>query len=217
MSNKKRRKLKQKQRKHVEYVLNESTYSNKKTKLSASKQNYIFKRSIRNILKYKGVLLENINKNEFIEIQMYSNYDAYSITTGNIATFGQKRVKYCQSKKTALDKAVKIITHKLNHGFTMVETEDINCNETSINGSFFGYSFSLSGCFSITQSKLKKQITNNDGKIHSNPIKCTNFVIVRNKNANIETSKCIKAKQLNIPIITENFIYDSIKNNSIQN
>ncbi len=100
----------------------------------------------------------------------------------------------------------------------MIETEpNIVVNKVSFNCSFVGYSFSLYGCFSIPQNKLKKLITNNDGKIHSSQGKATDFAIVRNKNCNSENSKCLKAEKLNIPIIVEDFIYDSIGKDSLQN
>eukprot|EP01084_Bolivina_argentea_P252589 423989_1 len=163
--------------------------------------------TVRNKLKNTAVLLHNIKSNQFIKVKMYSTHNAYSIVTGEIETLGKKQVKYFDSMPAALDKAVEILTDKLNHGFIIVDIDNL----------FIGCSFSLSGSFSTSQNALKYLITNHGGTINLNPNKYTNFLIVRNKNANVNSNKCIKGKKLNIPIIIEDFIHDSIQKGQLEN
>ena len=81
---------------------------------------------------------------------------------------------------------------------------------------FVGYSFSLSGQFSMKQAKIEKLIIENGGKVYYDPDKHTNFVMVREISPIIESKKCLKANDLDIPIITEDFLHDSIKENKLQ-
>eukprot|EP01084_Bolivina_argentea_P031903 59014_1 len=178
---------------------------------------------IRNRLNTAKVALQNIQNNQFIELKMYSNGKSYSMVTGTIGTNGKKQVKYCETKQIALKNAIEILTNKMNNGYLMVDKEDQETKE-DINikmdeDIFYGYSFLFSGQFSGKRNNLETLISNNGGIVkHTSHIsENIDFVIVRNDNAIITTNKCKKAKKLNIPIIIEDFIYDSIEQNKLQN
>eukprot|EP01084_Bolivina_argentea_P305002 526848_1 len=235
MSTRKRRHGKSRKRKSVKYSSDDSDYqepSTKKRKVNNNVNDY--SKTISDTLKRTSVLLQNIKHNKFIEVGINSNGKSYSSIKGKLGTNGKKQIKHFKHKKTAFKAAVKLLTNKMNNGYTWVpseaeeeeeeeEEEDTQSSSKSssdieiTDGIFYGYTFSMSGAFSMTQTKMETFITNNGGKVLSDPDINTDFVIVKNNNPVLDSRKCMAGNRLKIPIIIEKFLHDSINKNEIVN
>ena len=67
----------------------------------------------------------------------------------------------------------------------------------------------------MKQDKIKRIITKNGGKVYFDPDKRTDFVMVKADSPVIDSKKCLKADELEIPIISEDYIHDSINKNKV--
>merc|ERR1712228_568480 len=88
------------------------------------------------------------------------------------------------------------------------ESESEQDDEDEYGSVLNGHLFVLSGS---NQNARKKKIKDNGGNTKPSMSKQVDFLVVENKNADFNNSKCKKAKELNIPIVTDQFIADCIK------
>eukprot|EP01084_Bolivina_argentea_P234516 394816_1 len=157
------------------------------------------------LIRNEPVELCNVTTSCFVKVQMYSTHTSYAIISGKIGQHGDKKVHYEENKETTINNAVNIITKNLNNGFHAIHTL------------FRGQCIALCGNFTTTHNNLQKLIRKYGGTIHLKPNKKTNFMLVPKKNTNLYSKRCSECCKLNIPIITEDFIHECIKNNELQN
>eukprot|EP01083_Nonionella_stella_P026414 72690_1 len=201
--------------------------STKKRKLNDSDA---YAETFRATLKRTSILLQNTKQDKFVEIGMNSDNKSYSIIKGKLGSKGKKQIKHFKSKKNAWNVAVKALTDKMQRGYAIVESEDEAEEEEEevfvsssssedidiVDGILDGLSFSMSGGLSKPQNIIETLIINNGGKV-TNTVDAqhTDFMLVKNKNAVTDSKKCVAANTLNIPIVKEQFVHDSIHQDKI--
>merc|ERR1712204_101260 len=91
------------------------------------------------------------------------------------------------------------------------EAESEEESESPIDGVLNGLIFSVQ----CTGSKKRQErVESNGGKVKS-VSKQTHYLVVNAKDANLATTKCKRAKELKIPIVTDLFIEMCIKNDKV--
>ena len=119
-----------------------------------------------------------------------------------------------KNKQEEIEDGYEIVDSEESSSSEEVEEEESDIDMDSV---FCGQIFSLSGTFSMKQNKMAKLIKDNGGRIRASPDEHTNYVLVKNDGANLESKKWLTATQLKIPIIVEDFVHDSIDKKKMRN